>query len=404
MTAGLCLLIAMEGFGHLNLTFELTSSKYLTIALHPDMHVQEHPALFLALSTALSALTWIGLIPLNNLFMCVLYSLLFGFISSKAMLGWAFPLSLAADSFTHHIFAFPFVYLYICKFLLTLVAVWNPALNSKQGQPGGPKNASSIVTKGALVLACAIPFFGLLWAISTNVYPQAHTGIEWSAVVGFATLCCTTRLREVYNDSTLSGMSGKKYDPSGRDMSACIPCATLTLFFMSMAVLTTHGLDRDIYIPLSSLAFLCSTPGAVMPGKAPVVVVGAICAAFWTLSALYAVLVKGYGVDARVLEFEGPQDMFHLDSDVSIWTNDSTLWPIINLLLVLAPMPGVISGIFPQVGKSEDIIFVLAVLSLVPVFAAQISSLRYLGILGMLFAAWKGYRVSDLQHRSDRLI
>jgi hypothetical protein len=46
---------------------------------------------------------------------------------------------------------------------------------------------------------------------------------------------------------------------------------------------------------------------------------------------------------------------------------------------------------------------VLAILSLVPVFASQISSLRYLGITGMLFAAWKGYRVSDLQNRSDRL-
>lgn len=389
------MLVAMEGFGHLNLTMEQTSSHYLTIAFHPDMNVQEHPALFFALTTALSGLAWIGLIPLNSLFMCVLYSLLFGFISSKAMLSWAFPLSLADNSFTHEIFAFPFSYLYASKFLLTLVAVWNPSASGKQG--------SSMVTKGALVLACAMPFFGLLWAISTNVYPQAHVGIEWSAVVGFVTLCGTTRLREIYNDTTgaLSGNAGRG---ESREMSPCIPCATLAVFFTSMAVFTSHGLDRDIFVPLSSLAFLCTSPGAVLPGKAPVMVVGAICAAFWTLSALYAVLVKGYGLDPSVVAFEGPQDMFHLDSDVSIWTNDSKLWPLINLVLVLAPLPGVISGLFPRVGRSEDIIFVLAVLSLVPVFAAQISSLRYLGIVGMLFAAWKGYRVSDLQHRSDRLI
>ena len=197
---GLGMLTALEGFGHLNLTIEQTTTNYLTISFHPDMNIQEHPVLFFFLTTALSGLAWVGMIPLNTLVMCVLYSLLFAFISAKAMLGWAFPLSLADDSFTHNVFAFPFVYLYISKFLLTLVAVYNPKLSPK----GRNSSSSGVmnVTQSALILACGLPFFGLLYAISTDVYPQAHTGIEYSAIVGFVTLCVTTRARELYHDTT----------------------------------------------------------------------------------------------------------------------------------------------------------------------------------------------------------
>ena len=417
--SGLLLLVAFEGFGHLNMTIERSSSSFLTVSFHPDMGVIEHPALFFVLSTVLSGLAWISIIPLNNIITCLVYCVLFGFISSKAMIGWAFPLSLAEDSFTHQIFAFPFAYVFISKFLLTFVAVWNPQLNPQQsrGLFGGsgsstisPSSTSSgetaTLSQAALVFACATPFFGLLWAMSANVYPQAHSGIEWSAVVGFSSLCITTRLRELYSE-TNAGKGGKPHAYSDQefDSSVCLPCAALTIFWTTFAVLTSHGLDRDVFVPLSSLTLLCTTPGAVLKHTPPVMAMGIFCAVFWLISALYAILVKGYGTDPSMVTFQSPQDLLGIDSDVSIWTNESKLWPLLNLAQILAPLPGIFLGVSSQRrGDSEEILFVLAIVSLVPVFASQISSLRYLGIAGMLFAVWRGYKIGDLQARSDGLI
>jgi hypothetical protein len=402
---GLCTLVALEGFGHLNLTIERSSSAYLTVALHPDMNVQEHPALFLFMSTVLSGLAWVGLIPLNTIPMCVLYSVLFGFMSAKAMMGWAFPLSLADDSFTHHVMAFPFLYLFIAKVLMTFVAVWNPALNTRQTK--GQGTAGKMFTEAPLVLACAAPFFGLLWALSANLYTQAQSGIVWSAAVGFATLCGTTRARELYQATLTTGKAtrfGSTVPNSEAHVSACLPCALLTVFWVSFAAATSHGYDRDLVVPLSSLTLLCTTHGAVLKGLSPVTVVAGFCAVFWVLSTLYAVLIKGYGVEPLLADFEKPQDYFHLDSDMSVWTNVSLKWPLLNLAQVLVPLPAIAAGLRSQFGRSEDVLFVFALLSLIPVFAAHLSSLRYLGVLGLLLAAAKGYRVGDQQQRSDRLI
>ena len=413
---GLLLLVAFEGFGHLNLTFEQApaTSAFLTVSLHPDMNVQEHPALFLVLSTVLSALAWLAVIPLHSLLVCVLYSALFAFISTKAMISWAFPLSLADTSFTHELLAFPFAYVFASKFLLTLVAVWNPRVSALQAKYSSPLTAS--VTQGALVLACALPFFALLWALSAadDMYARAHAGIEWTAVVGLVTLCSTTRLRELYNDasgkSILHSSIGKgstySNNSNSSELSVCVCSATLSIFWVSFAVLSSHNLDRDVLIPLASLTLLCTTPGAIIKNTPPLVVMGGFCSAFWVGSALYAILVKGYDADPALLGTfqQTPTDMFGFDSDVSLWTQESKLWPLLNLLQVQVPLPAIYVGIMGTKGFSEDMLFVLAVISLVPVFAAQIGSLRYLGITGMLFAVWRGYNIGDLQYRSDRLI
>ena len=130
------------------------------------------------------------------------------------------------------------------------------------------------------------------------------------------------------------------------------------------------------------------------------------CSIFLIGSTMYAVLLNGYGSDLALESFQKSDDWLGLDSDVFIWTNTAVTWPLLNLIQILAPVPGIISGIYLSYGCTEDVLFVFAILSLVPVFAAQISSLRYLGlpVLGMIFAAGKGYRLTDQQQRSDRLI
>jgi len=373
--SGVLLLIAFEGFGHLNVTIETTEESNLTLLLHPDLHIHEHPALFLILSSALTGLAWVGLIPVGQFFVSLLYSGLFAFISTKAMIGWAFPLSLASDSLTHNLASFPFIYLLCSKFLISMVGV---------GQGGSPLN--NIL----LALSCLAPFIGLFYTNNTD----ALGGIAWSAVVGYAGLAATSRLREIYLEE--SGHPPSAFSPA-------LPCAFLTIFWATLAVTQSHTLDHDIFIPLSSLVLLSTAPGAVVRDLPPLTVAGAFCASFWTISALYAILCKGYGEDPAVAAFQAqPHDIFGLDSDVSVWTNDS-IWPLINLALLLPPLPGVVLGLVWKRGQ-EEVLFVLAVLSLVPVFAAQIGSLRYLGVLGMLLSSWRGYHLGKVQQQSDMLI
>jgi hypothetical protein len=430
-SAGFLFLVAFEGFGHINLTVEQSATAFWDISLHPAFAAGSHerPALFCLLSAALSGMAWVGLIPLGNLFMCVLYSLLFGFISGKALMAWAFPLSLAADdgSFTHSIFSYPFLYMFASKFLFTLVAVWNPQLAARSAAAKAPASTSSSgIAQAALVFACATPFFGLLWAMSANLYPQTHSGIEWSAIVGFSSLCCTTRARELYLEwklnliqnggargksraapsmSVFQGVVGGEKKGSTGDTSVTVPCAVLAVFWTSFAVLTSKNLDHDVYIPLSMCTLLCTPPNTVIKNTSPLKLFGVLCALFWVISSLYATLLKGYGSDPTEVLFQNPHDFFGMDSNVSIWLNESSWMPLFNTMLVVLPLPAIyIGGTERRSGFTEDVMFVLAIVSIVPVFAAQINCLRYLGVTGLLFAAWRGYNISSLQHRSDLLI
>jgi hypothetical protein len=337
-------------------------------------------------------MAWTGLIPVGHFFVSLLYSALFAFISTKAMIGWAFPLSLESLSLTHDITAFPFLYLLCCKFLLSMVGV-------RRTDPTGQSTLNTTL----LNLACAAPFLGILYSIFSHHYPQAVGGIACSAVVGYAGLAVTSRLREVYYEATVINI-GRPIAFSG--FSPALPCAFLTIFWAAVAVMQAHALDRDVYIPLSSLVLLSTAPGAVFKEQPPLMVAGTFCAMFWTTSALYAILGKGYGEDPGAAAFQAtqPRDIFGLDSDVSVWTNEDPTWPLINLALLCLPLPALLKGIAWKRGDSEEILFVLAVLSLVPVFAAQIGSLRYLGVLGMVLSSWRGYHLGKVQQQSDALI
>jgi len=133
---GILLLISLEGFGHLNMIYNdssLFGIAFTSTTLSSSSSSQneqvlsssvEHPAIFLIISIILSCLAMIKVIPLQNFFICIAYSILFAFISTKAMINWVFPLSLGVDMVvTHDLQSFPFIYLYISKLFLSLTIV-----------------------------------------------------------------------------------------------------------------------------------------------------------------------------------------------------------------------------------------------------------------------------------------
>ena len=96
MTSSLLLLVlTCHGLGKFTLSIDPTSSFYLTVALHPELAESDHSGLFLFVTVALVFIASVGIIPLRSSSVyLILFSILFGFTSAKASLGWAFPLSM----------------------------------------------------------------------------------------------------------------------------------------------------------------------------------------------------------------------------------------------------------------------------------------------------------------------
>ena len=96
MTASLLLLVlTCNGLGKFTVSVDQSSSFYLTVSLHPELAESDHGGLFLFVSAGRVFIASVGIIPLRSSSVnLILVSVLFGFTSAKASLGWAFPLSM----------------------------------------------------------------------------------------------------------------------------------------------------------------------------------------------------------------------------------------------------------------------------------------------------------------------
>jgi hypothetical protein len=176
----------------------------------------------------------------------------------------------------------------------------------------------------------------------------------------------------------------------------------------------------------------------------PLAVAAVCCAAFWLLSTLHSVFVKNFGLENKPEDFDVrcafssfppflPCSCHRLnvsltpllsfislslpilnshsfglfkDEDVSFWSSGSPYhWvPLLNLALALVPLPAVFVAFRRSKTDTEEMTFVLAVLSCVSVVGAQCWSVRYLGATGLIFAAWRCYEVGAIAKEIVRLI
>ena len=91
---------------------------------------------------------------------------------------------------------------------------------------------------------------------------------------------------------------------------------------------------------------------------------------------------------------------------MSFWSSGSPYhWvPLLNLALALVPLPAVFMAFRRSKADTEEMAFVLAVLSCVSVVGAQCWSVRYLGATGLIFADWRCYEVGAIAKEIVRLI
>jgi len=91
---------------------------------------------------------------------------------------------------------------------------------------------------------------------------------------------------------------------------------------------------------------------------------------------------------------------------VSLWSSNTPYhWlPLLNLLLALLPLPAIAISFLRRKTDSEDVMFVLAILSCVSIVGAQCWSVRYLGMDGLLYAAYRCYEINAIHSAGNRLI
>jgi hypothetical protein len=176
-------MIALEGFGLFSLhsiysNANANSNEEFTTLSDLGEHgrsvlsqsTSNHSFFFMILSCAMTLVAWMRLVSLDNLYVCLGYSIIFAYVSTKAMIDWAFPLhtmildlnppyiasNIHGDDFIdsaadfasvngyqehQHIvnsaaakaaaaaerqYLYPFVFLYVLKVLNTFVSLWNP--------------------------------------------------------------------------------------------------------------------------------------------------------------------------------------------------------------------------------------------------------------------------------------
>lgn len=198
-------LVSCDAFGILVLD---TDTGYL----HPldaahSFLMRGHGQFYLLLSGVLTAATMFEYVALDSLFSCVIYSLVFGFVSTKAIIDWAFPLTLRTAYFTRNGGQFvdlvnrdlyyPFYFLLVMKTIWTMVALYSRRDRS-----------SSVIFTVNFYLGVLLPFLALVielyglandndHVLGREIHTSRIVGIIWSTLLSMMTLAGSIRVREI---------------------------------------------------------------------------------------------------------------------------------------------------------------------------------------------------------------
>lgn len=361
------MILAFDGFG---------SNQSLSSIDLPN----DHSFMFMLMCSAMTAVAWSRAIPLEDAGSCFIYSLIFGFASTKAMLAWALPIYPGAQ-LSHDVRAFPFLCLYVGKTANTFVVLWT----SKDRFRG-------LSYPLALALAIAWPFLAFSLSIVLGYPPALQHGIIWSSIVSTASTCCSFRLQQVL--AVMRGTrSNHAYPTPWGELSLVLVLAMLCMTWTLLAVFhQVSAIDSDVFFPLSAVLLLLEDssfmPSKVHPARALLM----ICSLWWCGSAVYHIFLRGLWDD--VLAGLVPYSLFGWDEEISIWLSSSLYLSALNAFLALLPLPAIMAS---AAGKrvSAEMCFILAVSCVAPVIGGSVDCVRYLGLAGMVSAGYRCYQLSS---------
>jgi hypothetical protein len=416
----LSLLIAFEGFGVLIISasgIRLVDANTIAIA-EADSMAHDHSMFFLVLSSLMTIIAWTGFVSLSNLITCVVYSAMFALVTTKAAINWAFPWNPANPFLTHTMDSFAFQFLLASKCCNTFTSLWNPR----------DRVYPAIWQRISYWCATLCPVASLVWVYwqyDNNI--DLRNGILWSALVGSFNMTLSFRAKEILNflhkdcnSSTVvlltlfdgDALEYSKDSKRTKQMSLVF-FNTLVVLMWAMAVMyfQCSDLDFDLFFPLIALLLFCCDSRALPFQWPPIYWWSSICAVWWYGSVFLHVFVMGWGKHHdQFYSINGvssmpsfmllkPHSVFGWDEEISIWTSDSSYLPILNLALSIVPYPTIFIALRRQNGESEEMLFVLTLLSAVAIIGGSVDCVRYLGIMGVLSGGLRCYEI----HKSKKI-
>ncbi|RYH21427.1 hypothetical protein EON65_20720 [archaeon] len=359
------LILAFEGFG------SLSFSSFSAASINDD-----HSFVFTLLSSAMTVVAWTQTVPLASITSCFVYSVIFGFASTKAMLSWVLP-ETAAHNLSHDALGFPFLALYIGKASSTFLVLWGS--KDKLRHPLFPV---------LLIVAVLWPVVAYIVSYMAGYPPSLGHGIMWSTIVSTASTCASFRAQEVLallrGSRTTHALTFKQVQ-----ISLILLMAVLCLSWTVLAVISeSSAIDSDVLFPAAALLILCEDASFLPYKQHPFTLWTKIVTIWWYISVLYHIFFRGMG--ESVLPGLPPYSLFGWDEEISIWVLDSPLLPLLNLFMAVVPLPALYAST-RQAFFSEELLFVLALVSVAPIIGGSIDCVRYLGLLGVIAAGYACY-------------
>lgn len=399
------LMIASEALGPVSISIDPTSSTYVVVSLDPLL-ADQHAGLFMIISVLLLLGAMVGILPLRRVLPRYIFLFVFTYCGSVTLHSVAFPEylgELAADTGT---FELPKLLCMCCVFFGTFTAV-HCSLAS-------PLGATSKTLVGiAFLLLTALPFIAVLWASIDGSTMRHVMGIMYIAVFIHGACAAVIRMSEVLNEQpggrpkgygATAGTGGDSMDVV-RTVVA-VTSAVLAFVWGVFACVATSSIDPDFAVPLVSLVLLSVRRGIFFENAHPIMTSVLVSSFWWLLSAVYHIFIRGvaegkFNVDG----YDTRQMVFLPDADVSIWTCEPRWFAYLHAVLTVLPLPVIYMSCLRQnKNDSEDVIFALGVMSLLSGVAAQIWSVRFLGIFGLMIGMWRCSGIGHAQKMSDRVI
>lgn len=405
MVSIVALLLSSEGLSVFQFTYDPDSPSYLTFSMHPQMLQNSHTGFFIVVSTLMMGSAWLGIVSLKNFISYWLFVIIYGLVATKALIDVNFPITLSNSEYLgHDMISFPFIYLYATIVLSTIVVSYHSTTSG----------FGALVKILAFAISVLIPFIGLGIASYMDLYRDVELGVSWSAFISYCGITVISRILEVKGDITLL-TSGTTWSRDtgllGHQESAIsigLISAILGMAWSIRCTMISTALDGVLSIPMSCLLMAFTRRGAIASQNIhPVVVAGSLMGFYWFIMGCHAIFIKGLGEDSIIkeeLNLERSNSFVLVDHNVSIWTSESVFMPILSIALLIIPMPAIVLGFLRRKNESEELLFILAVLSGVSVLGGQINSIRCLGIAGIVFGAWRCYDISSFNQKSNRLI
>lgn len=256
-----------------------------------------------------------------------------------------------------------------------------------------------------------LPFVAVVWTVLDGSLSRHLMGILYVASFSCAICAAVIRMSEVLNEQPGGRPKGHMAAAGGESMEVfrtvvTVTAAVLALVFGIFACVANSDFDADFAVPIVTLVLLCVKRGIFLDSAHPIVTSVLASSFWWIVSAIYHIFIRGvaegkFNVDG----YDTRQTVFLPDADVSVWTCEPAWFAYLHIVLSILPLPVIFMSTLRQNrNDSEDVIFALAVVSLLSGVAAQVWSIRFLGIIGLALGMWRCSFIGQAQKMSDRLI